>query len=119
MATAYAEGKIETCATKVSMARKILRLDGMMWTVKHYLPKNYKELTKEEQVWEMSCAIIEAYEAYKVARKNCAWKPYDGDFSDDEEDEKLAETRAKVTEVKEAIKKAILAALDNGDRIEL
>ena len=119
MATAYAEGKTENCIAKLSMARKILRSDKMMWIVDHYLPKNYKELTKEEQKWEMDCAIIEAYEAYKVARENCAWKPDDGDFSDDEEDEKLAEARAKVTEVKEALKKAILAALDNGDRVEL
>lgn len=118
MATAYAEGKIETCATKLSMARKILRLDGMMWTVKNYLPKNYKELTKEEQVWEMSCAIIEAYEAYKVARKNCAWKPDDGDFSDDEEDDKMHEVQTKVVETGEAIKKAVLAVF-NKDRIEL
>lgn len=91
------------------MARKILRKDKMMWLVKDYLPKNYKKLSDEEQEQDMNCALVKAHMSYKQAREKCAWKPDDGDFSDDEDDE-IVEVRAKVEETKVALKKAALAA---------
>ena len=105
---AFAEKKIDT--SKLAIARKCLRQAKLMWMANHHLSKNYKDLSKDEQEWEMNHAILSAYDAYKVARMNVAWKPDDGDFSDDEDDE-LAEAIAKVEDAKKALKKAALAAL--------
>ncbi len=97
--------------TKLAIARKILRRDGMMWMAKMRLPQDYEKLSKEEQEWEMNCAIVEAYEAYKVARTKGSWNPDDGDFSDDEEDDKVHEVQVKVDLAKMELKKTMLNAL--------
>jgi hypothetical protein len=71
---------------KLSIAQKCLCQDGLIWMHIHHLPKNYKNLSKEDQELEMNVAVLKAYDAYMVSRMNLAWNTDDGAFSDDEED---------------------------------